>query len=166
MKNTERRFVVPLLVGVIGILIIIGGVGIYTKYQPSEALTTSAALSNDFIDPYVNVVMTANDYNDMTRSYHRLVVRNTEQDACLTAEEVTVDIEIGAKILNSKHLCNLAREGAVVSLVDTNVEYSNFQTKDTGFAFDVDFNGMPLNCEVQDLFDISLDAINCSSASR
>lgn len=171
MKKIRKSYVVPLLVIIVVVLVICLGVSVYNKNKSSKIQTTTTMTSSspkDSVDPYVNVVIIANDYNNTTRSYHRLIQRNTEQDQCLTLEEVTANNDFGAKILDSKHLCTLIKDGTVLPALDvnTNIDYSNFKVKDKGFTFDVDYNGMPLDCAIQNLFDSTFNSISCTSVSR
>ena len=109
------------------------------------------------IDPTITRIVTSSDmsnYNDLTDSSYRLIVKNTEYDPCLYVDEVTVNAETGPKLIRTQKLCSIDVDNSVVSLTEGQafVGYENIVWEKGRLTFDLDLgSGEPLKCAIDDV---------------
>jgi hypothetical protein len=148
--------VVPMVVFYIGVQY---GQLIELQNNVSRSGLLLTPIHQKFVDPTISLVIKSSDssdYDDVTHSFYRLIVRNTEYDPCLTLERVTLFTDFNPRVLHSERLCEIHLEKQTQSLMKdvSAVEYSNFNWDASGLSFKIDLsdnNGEGYRCRLKNL---------------
>lgn len=109
------------------------------------------------IDPTITQIITSSDmsnYNELTQSSYRLIVKNTEYDPCLYLDEVTVNVETGPKLIRTQKLCSVGIDDNTIDLTEGQafVGYENIVWEKGKLTFDLDLGSdEPLECAIDDV---------------
>ena len=153
----NKKVLISIIIAVAVVVVAVGGVFAYKYFLAVQTQNTVS-----FVDPAVKQIIMSSDfsdYNNDIHSFHRLILRNTETEPCLTLDEVT--LYKTDRILNSQKLCNFMLDNTPYIISRNSVQgidYNNFVWNKKGLYFDLEiFKAIPnssdqtYKCEVQNI---------------